>query len=82
MPFAAKNMFYDERWIEKQERGFSWWLNHVLTPDDFKVNTEVAKGSTALYHLAIDELRFRLQMNNKIVFIVSERRLARAGRRG
>ena len=21
MPFAAKNMFYDERWIEKQERG-------------------------------------------------------------
>ncbi|XP_059197817.1 abnormal spindle-like microcephaly-associated protein [Centropristis striata] len=43
MPFAAKNMFYDERWIEKQERGFTWWINHVLTPDDFKVNTEVAK---------------------------------------
>ena len=21
MPFAAKNMFYDERWIDKQERG-------------------------------------------------------------
>lgn len=21
MPYAAKNMFYDERWIEKQERG-------------------------------------------------------------
>ncbi|KAM4574590.1 abnormal spindle-like microcephaly-associated protein [Fundulus diaphanus] len=45
MPFAAKNMFYDERWIEKQERGFTWWLNYVLTPDDFKVNTEVAKVS-------------------------------------
>lgn len=45
MPFAAKNMFYDERWIEKQERGFTWWINYVLTPDDFKVNTEVAKGS-------------------------------------
>lgn len=45
MPFAAKNMFYDERWIEKQERGFTWWLNYVLTPDDFKVNTEVTKGS-------------------------------------
>ncbi|KAG1928362.1 abnormal spindle-like microcephaly-associated protein [Pimephales promelas] len=43
MPFAAKNMFYDERWIEKQERGFTWWLNYVLTPDDFKVATEVAK---------------------------------------
>lgn len=47
MPFAAKNMFYDERWIEKQERGFTWWINYVLTPDDFKVNTEVAKGSTS-----------------------------------
>uniref|UniRef100_A0A8C6UT50 Abnormal spindle microtubule assembly n=1 Tax=Neogobius melanostomus TaxID=47308 RepID=A0A8C6UT50_9GOBI len=43
MPFAAKNMFFDERWIEKQERGFTWWINYVLTPDDFKVNTEVAK---------------------------------------
>ncbi|XP_067272183.1 abnormal spindle-like microcephaly-associated protein [Pseudorasbora parva] len=43
LPFAAKNMFYDERWIEKQESGFSWWMNYVLTPDDFKVATEVAK---------------------------------------
>ncbi|XP_022094618.1 abnormal spindle-like microcephaly-associated protein homolog [Acanthaster planci] len=34
MPFAAKNMFYDERWMEKQERGFTRWLNHVLTPED------------------------------------------------
>ncbi|XP_051551032.1 abnormal spindle-like microcephaly-associated protein homolog isoform X3 [Myxocyprinus asiaticus] len=43
MPFAAKNMFYDERWIEKQETGFTWWMNYVLTPDDFKVATEVTK---------------------------------------
>uniref|UniRef100_A0A9J7WW81 Assembly factor for spindle microtubules n=1 Tax=Cyprinus carpio carpio TaxID=630221 RepID=A0A9J7WW81_CYPCA len=43
LPFAAKNMFYDERWIEKQERGFTWWMNYVLTPDDFKVATEVTK---------------------------------------
>lgn len=57
LPFAAKNMFYDERWIEKQERGFTWWMNYVLTPDDFKVATEVTKGvvfihksvSSALY---------------------------------
>nr|XP_057929820.1 abnormal spindle-like microcephaly-associated protein [Doryrhamphus excisus] len=47
LPFAAKNMFYDERWIEKQERGFTWWLNYVLTPDDFKVNTEMTKVSAA-----------------------------------
>lgn len=45
MPFAAKNMFYDERWIEKQEHGFTCWINYVLTPDDFKVNPEVAKGN-------------------------------------
>lgn len=44
MPFAAKNMFYDERWIEKQEKAFTCWINYVLTPDDFKVNTEVAPG--------------------------------------
>ena len=23
MPFAAKNMYYDERWIEKQEEGIN-----------------------------------------------------------
>ena len=44
MPFAAKNMFYDERWLEKQEQGFTWWINYVLTPDDFRVTTEVTKG--------------------------------------
>ena len=48
MPFAAKNMFFDERWIAKQERGFTWWLNYVLTPDEFRVNTEVAKGNSTL----------------------------------
>ncbi|XP_077450851.1 abnormal spindle-like microcephaly-associated protein [Stigmatopora argus] len=47
LPFAAKNMFYDERWIEKQERGFTWWLNYILTPDDFKVNTECTKVNAA-----------------------------------
>lgn len=45
MPFAAKNMFYDERWIEKQEHGFTCWINYLLTPDDFKVNAEVAAGN-------------------------------------
>ncbi|XP_041134515.1 LOW QUALITY PROTEIN: abnormal spindle-like microcephaly-associated protein homolog [Polyodon spathula] len=43
LPFAAKNMFYDERWMEKEEQGFIWWINYILTPDDFKVNTEVSK---------------------------------------
>lgn len=51
MPFAAKNMFYDERWIAKQETGFTWWINYVLTPDDFRVNTEVTKGKQHDHHL-------------------------------
>lgn len=51
MPFAAKNMFYDERWIEKQENAFTCWINYVLTPDDFKVNTEVAKGKGSFRYL-------------------------------
>ncbi|XP_008302621.1 LOW QUALITY PROTEIN: abnormal spindle-like microcephaly-associated protein [Stegastes partitus] len=55
MPFAAKNMFYDERWIEKQERGFTWWINYVLTPDDFKVNTEVTKVSAVSLALGSDD---------------------------
>ncbi|XP_061859536.1 abnormal spindle-like microcephaly-associated protein [Colius striatus] len=47
MPFAAKYMFYDERWKEKQERGFTWWLNFVLTPDDFTVKTNASQVSAS-----------------------------------
>ena len=31
-PFASRNTYYDEKWVEKQERGFSKWLNFFLTP--------------------------------------------------
>ncbi|RUS79093.1 hypothetical protein EGW08_013146 [Elysia chlorotica] len=52
MPFAARNMYYDERWMEKQERGFVQWLNFVLTPpDEYVAATNKAKvnaGSLAL----------------------------------
>ncbi|NXM70258.1 ASPM protein, partial [Serilophus lunatus] len=47
MPFAAKNMFYDERWKEKQQRAFTWWLNFVLTPDDFNVKTNTSQVNAA-----------------------------------
>ncbi|XP_075566135.1 abnormal spindle-like microcephaly-associated protein [Pelecanus crispus] len=47
MRFAAKNMFYDERWKEKQQRGFTWWLNFVLTPDDFTVKTNTSQVNAA-----------------------------------
>ncbi|XP_034149495.1 abnormal spindle-like microcephaly-associated protein [Esox lucius] len=55
MSFAAKNMFYDERWIEKQETGFTWWINYVLTPDDFKVHTEVTKVNAVSLAMGADE---------------------------
>lgn len=48
VPFAAKNMFYDERWKEKQQRGFTWWLNFVLTPDDFNVKTNTSQGKSMI----------------------------------
>ncbi|ELK24909.1 Abnormal spindle-like microcephaly-associated protein like protein [Myotis davidii] len=47
MPFAAKNVFYDERWKEKQQQGLTWWLNFILTPDDFAVRTRVSEVNAA-----------------------------------
>ncbi|KAJ3599903.1 hypothetical protein NHX12_033857 [Muraenolepis orangiensis] len=37
------NLSSDERWFEKQESGFTCWINYILTPDDFRVNLEVTK---------------------------------------
>ncbi|XP_008069353.1 abnormal spindle-like microcephaly-associated protein [Carlito syrichta] len=54
MPFAAKNMFYDERWKEKQEQGFTWWLNFILTPDDFTVKTSISEVSAATLLLGVE----------------------------
>ncbi|XP_057585764.1 abnormal spindle-like microcephaly-associated protein isoform X3 [Hippopotamus amphibius kiboko] len=54
MPFAAKNMFYDERWKEKQEQGFTWWLNFILTPDDFTVKTNISEVNASTLLLGIE----------------------------
>nr|XP_008974925.2 abnormal spindle-like microcephaly-associated protein isoform X2 [Pan paniscus] len=54
MPFAAQNMFYDERWKEKQEQGFTWWLNFILTPDDFTVKTNISEVNAATLLLGIE----------------------------
>ncbi|XP_039739572.1 abnormal spindle-like microcephaly-associated protein [Pteropus medius] len=54
MPFAAKNMFYDERWKEKQQQGFTWWLNFILTPDDFTVKTDVSEVNAAALLLGVE----------------------------
>jgi len=31
-PYASRNRYYDERWVETQQKGFSNWLNFILTP--------------------------------------------------
>ncbi|KAG8540413.1 hypothetical protein GDO81_019340, partial [Engystomops pustulosus] len=54
MPFAAKNMFYDERWMAKQERGFTWWLNFILTPDEFAVKIDLMKVNAAVLILGAE----------------------------
>ncbi|XP_058130896.1 abnormal spindle-like microcephaly-associated protein [Dasypus novemcinctus] len=54
MPFAAKNVFYDERWKEKQEQGFTWWLNFILTPDDFTVKTSISEVNAATLLLGVE----------------------------
>lgn len=61
MPFAAKNMFYDERWKEKQQRGFTWWLNFVLTPDDFSVKTSTSQDKgTRIFILSFNVLKHHI----------------------
>ena len=44
MLYAAKNMYYDERWMEKQERSFVKWLNFVLTPPEMYFDAKRQKG--------------------------------------
>ena len=54
LPFAAKNVYYDERWMEKQERGFVRWLNFVLTPPDEENGTAIdANKSRALFYALV-----------------------------
>uniref|UniRef100_UPI00398F6964 abnormal spindle-like microcephaly-associated protein n=1 Tax=Pristiophorus japonicus TaxID=55135 RepID=UPI00398F6964 len=62
MPFAAKNMFYDERWKEKQERGFTWWLNFILTPDDFTVNTESSRVNTTMLFMGSETQHHKISV--------------------
>ncbi|XP_054714692.1 abnormal spindle-like microcephaly-associated protein homolog [Uloborus diversus] len=33
-PYASSNLYYDKRWMEKQEVAFTSWLNYILTPAD------------------------------------------------
>ncbi|XP_064085412.1 abnormal spindle-like microcephaly-associated protein homolog [Macrobrachium nipponense] len=42
-PFAAKNVYYDSRWIDKQILGFTKWLNFILTPPEEEDVAEAMK---------------------------------------
>ncbi|KAK3877851.1 hypothetical protein Pcinc_017476 [Petrolisthes cinctipes] len=33
-PYAARNIYYNNRWVEKQVAGFTRWLNFILTPPE------------------------------------------------
>ena len=45
-PFASRNRYYDERWVEKQEKGFSNWLNFILTPQALDDSSGTANPGT------------------------------------
>ena len=49
LPFAAKNIYFDERWMEKQERAFTQWLNFVLTPSDLEQESVAPKSEYNSY---------------------------------
>lgn len=51
LPYAAKNMYYDENWLEKQERGFVKWLNYILTPPDELTMTSVLPETSSIFIL-------------------------------
>lgn len=54
LPFAAKNMYYDERWLEKQERGFVNWLNFILTPAEEYQNSNTKAKSKYFVLLGVE----------------------------
>ena len=45
-PFASRNRYYDERWVEKQEKGFSNWLNFILTPQGLDDGSSAGTAGT------------------------------------
>ncbi|KAL4219252.1 hypothetical protein ACF0H5_021834 [Mactra antiquata] len=68
LAFAAKNMFYDERWMEKQERGFVNWLNFILTPADEHQSSNVkVKVDAGKLTLDVEKGRNKLAPTNEIL---------------
>ncbi|WAQ95520.1 ASPM-like protein [Mya arenaria] len=68
LAFAAKNMYYDERWMEKQERGFVNWLNFILTPADEVQGSDVkVKVDAGKLTLELEKGRGKLAPTNEIL---------------
>lgn len=53
-----RNMFYDDRWIDKQIAGFTKWLNFILTPpEEEDVASKVKKGQCGVISAAYDLIK-------------------------
>ena len=50
-PYATRNTYYDEKWVEKEEKGFSKWLNFILTPQLLEESTSLLPGSVDIAKL-------------------------------
>ena len=67
MPFAARNVYYDERWMEKQERGFVRWLNFVLTPPD--ETADIRKPQPCKWPSTVTGLQCRVNIESLIILL-------------
>jgi len=70
--YAAKNMYYDERWMEKQERSFVKWLNFVLTPPEMYFDARRQKGLLCFQQLSysLSFSRRPGEMNYRVVSLL------------
>ncbi|CAI9716381.1 spindle-like microcephaly-associated homolog [Octopus vulgaris] len=58
MPFASKNIYYDERWMQKQEWSFTHWFNYILTPvEEYKIRKCVKVDAKSLLFSTKQEAR-------------------------
>lgn len=68
MPFAARNVFFDERWMQKQEHGFVNWLNFILTPaEEYKGGDVKVKVDAGKLAIDMDKGRLKLAPSNEIL---------------
>eukprot|EP00003_Mantamonas_plastica_P022431 TRINITY_DN380_c0_g1_i4.p1 TRINITY_DN380_c0_g1~~TRINITY_DN380_c0_g1_i4.p1 ORF type:complete len:1807 (+),score=729.88 TRINITY_DN380_c0_g1_i4:704-6124(+) len=53
---ANNNVFYDEKWVEKQDQAFTRWLNHAFAPvDDELLLSSQLSSEPATYNLMMQQ---------------------------